>query len=47
VWQDGALLHFPCDDHWAAVFLALQSQAWHTDDVTGHALEGGQHPEPG
>jgi uncharacterized protein YukJ len=38
VWQDGALLiHHPDDDQWVAVFLAFQSQAWHTDDQTGHA----------
>lgn len=37
VWQDGGLLfHFPGQDQWVAVFLAFQSQAWHTDDVTGH-----------
>ena len=40
VWQDGGLLlHFPAQDQWVAVFLAFQSQAWHTDDRTGHALE--------
>jgi hypothetical protein len=44
-WQDGGLLfHFPAEDRWVAVFLAFQSQAWHTDDVTGHAIAGG--PEP-
>jgi uncharacterized protein YukJ len=41
VWQDGALLvHFPAASRWIAVFLAFQSQAWHTDDVTGHAITG-------
>jgi uncharacterized protein YukJ len=45
VWQDGALLlHLPEDGRWVAVFLAFQSQAWHTDDVTGHAIT--QHIEP-
>jgi uncharacterized protein YukJ len=40
VWQDGALLlHFPGPDRWVAVFLAFQSQSWHTDDATGHALD--------
>ena len=39
VWQDGGLLlHFPGRSQWVAVFLAFQSQAWATDDVTGHAL---------
>lgn len=45
VWQDGALLfNFPSSDQWVAIFLAFQSQAWHTDDQTGHALPG---PGPG
>ncbi|MEU6199712.1 DUF2278 family protein [Streptomyces sp. NPDC047061] len=43
VWQDGGLLiRFPGDDQaaerWVGIFLAFQSQAWHTDDVTGHTL---------
>jgi uncharacterized protein YukJ len=39
VWQDGGLLlHLPDPDRWVAVFLAFQSQAWHTDDMTGHAI---------
>ena len=39
VWQDGGLLlHFPAAAHWVAIFLAFQSQAWHTDDTTGHTL---------
>jgi uncharacterized protein YukJ/translation initiation factor 1 (eIF-1/SUI1) len=38
VWQDGALMfQFPSSRQWVAVFLAFQSQAWHTDDTTGHA----------
>lgn len=45
VWQDGGLiLRFPSTNQWTAIFLAFQSQAWHTDDVTGHALSG---PTPG
>ncbi|MBO0612333.1 DUF2278 family protein [Thiothrix fructosivorans] len=41
VWQDGGLLfHFPSTRQWVGVFLAFQSQSWHTDDQTGHALEG-------
>ena len=49
VWQDGALLlHFPAivdgegrevfPEQWVGVFLAFQSQCWHTDDATGHCL---------
>ena len=39
VWQDGGLLlHFPTTQQWVAVFLAFQSQSWHTDDRTGHTL---------
>ncbi|WP_432189427.1 DUF2278 family protein [Streptomyces sp. Tue6028] len=39
VWQDGGLLiHFPAQSRWVGVFLAFQSQSWHTDDVTGHAV---------
>jgi uncharacterized protein YukJ len=41
VWQDGGLLlHFPGEDRCVGIFLAFQSQAWHTDDTTGHALPG-------
>ncbi|GAA5070371.1 uncharacterized protein YukJ [Thermocatellispora tengchongensis] len=41
VWQDGGLMiHLPGESRWVAVFLAFQSQSWHTDDVTGHALDG-------
>lgn len=40
VWQDGGLLlHFPSTDQWVAIFLAFQSQAWHTDDATGHRID--------
>lgn len=45
VWQDGGLLlHFPGQARWVAIFLAFQSQAWHTDDTTGHAIEPGVQP---
>lgn len=48
VWQDGALLlHFPTTAQWVAVFLAFQSQVWHTDDRTGHALPDIPSPGPG
>ena len=39
VWQDGGLIfEFPRSSQWVAVFLKFQTQAWHTDDQTGHAL---------
>lgn len=53
VWQDGGLIiHFPHQSQWVAVFLAFQSQAWHTDDVTGDELprpapQPGTDPVPG
>ncbi|WP_214102863.1 DUF2278 family protein [Acrocarpospora catenulata] len=49
VWQDGGLLlHFPGENRWIAIFLAFQSQAWHTDDTTGHALvTAPSRPVPG
>jgi uncharacterized protein YukJ len=46
VRQDGALiLRFPADDRWVAIFLAFQSQSFHTDDVTGDPLGAGGAPE--
>jgi uncharacterized protein YukJ len=54
VWQDGGLLlHYPGStpsgtqgqQQWVAIFLAFQSQAWHTDDQTGHAISD-PGPEP-
>jgi uncharacterized protein YukJ len=40
VWQDGALLiHFPSRNQWVAIFLAFQSQCFHTDDRTGDAIK--------
>ncbi len=39
VWQDGALLiHFPARHQWVGIFLAFQSQCFHTDDRTGDAI---------
>ena len=39
VWQDGALaFHFPQQNQWVGIFLRFQSQAWHTDDNTGHSI---------
>lgn len=46
VWQDGGLLlHFAGENRWVAVFLAFQTQAWHTDDETGHALPAPEDTE--
>ena len=46
VWQDGGvLLHFPGRAQWVAIFLAFQSQAWHTDDTTGHTISGPTDPQ--
>ncbi|GAA3381345.1 hypothetical protein GCM10020367_72220 [Streptomyces sannanensis] len=40
VWQDGGLLlHLLPENRWVAVFLAFQSQKWHTDDVTGQPID--------
>jgi uncharacterized protein YukJ len=50
VWQDGGLLlRFP--ERWVGIFLAFQSQAWHTDDTTGHTIvapdpDPDPHPVP-
>lgn len=49
VWQDGGLiLYYPAlrepdgterfPEQWVGIFLAFQSQAWHTDDRTGHTI---------
>ncbi len=47
VWQDGGLfLHYPAQSQWVAFFLAFQSQAWHTDDTTGHPLSEIARGEP-
>ena len=47
VWQDGGLLiHFPDQSQWIGIFLAFQSQAWHTDDSTGHAISAADFEEP-
>jgi uncharacterized protein YukJ len=43
VRQDGALiLRFA--ERWVAIFLAFQSQSWHTDDVTGQPLQDAAGP---
>jgi len=39
--QDGGLIvNFPDQNEWVAIFMKFQSQAWHTDDKTGHRLVG-------
>jgi uncharacterized protein YukJ len=41
VWHDGGLLlWFPTADRWVAMFLAFQSQSWHTDDHAGNPING-------
>ena len=48
VWQDGGLLmQFPSTNQWVGIFLAFQSQAWHTDDQTGHTSNDVPNPGPG
>jgi uncharacterized protein YukJ len=48
VWQDGGLLfHFPSGPRWVGVFLAFLSQAWHTDEGTGHRTDGGPSASAG
>ncbi len=43
VWQDGAvMIQFPSRSQWVAIFLKFQSQSWHSDDRTGHRIEGVQ-----
>lgn len=38
-WQDGGLFfHFPAIDKWIALFLAFQSQTFHTEDITGQQI---------
>jgi uncharacterized protein YukJ len=33
IWSDGGLIiHEPSHDRWSALFLAFQTQSWHTDD---------------
>ncbi|ULL13691.1 DUF2278 family protein [Paenibacillus sp. H1-7] len=48
VYRDGGLLiHFPADRRWIAIFLAFQSQSWHTDDRTGSPLDWDGQTEHG
>ncbi len=44
IWQDGGIImHFPDEDRFSAVFLAFASQAIHTKEVSGDAIEGSQN----
>jgi uncharacterized protein YukJ len=36
VWQDGGLIAGAPDGTWTAILLRFQSQAWSTDDASGH-----------
>lgn len=41
VWQDGGMfIYFTSEDRWVAVFLAFQSQSFHTDNKTGNPIQG-------
>jgi uncharacterized protein YukJ len=47
VWQDGGLVFsFPGEPRFVGIFLAFQSQAWHTDDTTGHTIGEAVAAEP-
>ena len=47
VWQDGGLvIHFPGEARWVGIFLAFQSQTFHTDDATGHSIGTPGAPPP-
>ncbi|HRW83051.1 MAG TPA: DUF2278 family protein [Methanothrix sp.] len=40
VYQDGGLIiHLPDEGRWVAIFLAFQSQCFHTDDAAGHCID--------
>jgi len=45
VWQDGGLITRSAAG-WTAILLRFQSQAWHTDDRTGHTIGGGDEDAP-
>ena len=46
-WQDGAvLIEQPRQQRWTGLFLKFQSQTWHTDPASGHALASLQWPWP-
>ena len=44
--EDGGLfVQFPKQKKWVAIFLAFQSQAFHTDDQTGNRIEDAISPD--
>ncbi|MFN8444922.1 MAG: DUF2278 family protein [Caldilineaceae bacterium] len=49
VYQDGGLiLYYAAQNRYVAYFTKFQSQSWHTDDQTGHAISGsGEETEGG
>ncbi len=49
VYQDGGLIfYYAPENRYIAYFTKFQSQSWHTDDLTGHAISGeGDNLGPG
>ena len=46
IWQDGGLIfYYPDEDRWAALFLAFQTQSFHTNDENGQRLLPESTPE--
>jgi len=42
LYQDGGLIaYLPSSDKYVAYFTKFQSESWHTDNETGHAIPGG------
>lgn len=40
-YQDGGLIfYYAAENRYVAYFTKFQSQSWHTDDITGHAISG-------
>ena len=40
LYQDGGIIiHFPDEKRWVGIFLAFQSQCFHTDDIHGHKID--------
>ena len=46
IYHDGCLIFQYPDGKYRAFFMAFQSQSFHTDDKTGHAIPGGAAPTP-